>query len=147
MTRLAVGWTEGNIVPANNPVHFHFHTPLAPQTVRPRVETWSPGVDDIRRFERGLAAHLRTSLGPHLQHVRTPSEDTILRDYRRQYVGLIVEGRKLLHVEIYSPWLANHVPDWRSSEFDMDDVGMDWLWFDVEVTQDELIQVGYSGDP
>jgi hypothetical protein len=91
---------------------------------------WTPSSDDVRRLESGLADALIAAGARTEIHER-------LGEYRRQYLGVIVEGRRRILVNAFRGTAADgrdRHPDWRHRFVFVLDGGHDYwrILFDVE---------------
>lgn len=101
---------EGAIVPLKRADEF-----LRNMTGRSEGKFWEPSRDDVMRFEEGIADYLREARDP-----RSPELWRKLGDYKRQYVGLIEDGRKVIYANFFCTAFEK---DWMSSPIAVEDGG------------------------
>jgi hypothetical protein len=75
---------------------------------------FTPDDEQIRRFETGLAAHLRAS-----PPERSPELYAKYASYHRRYVGMKIKGEKKLYTSFYCPSFK----EWERPDVDVDDGG------------------------
>jgi hypothetical protein len=78
-------------------------------------ETWTPGKDAILKLEERLEAYLKKAAAKH-----SPKLWTKLAPYKRQYVGLIRNNRRVIFTNFFCDALR---VDWKTSVVVVEDGG------------------------
>jgi hypothetical protein len=84
----------------------------------PKIEgSWKPTKDDIDGLESSLSliSKLKSEGDKSDVHIKTPSS------YYRQYLGVLVDGRRLIYLNAFAPSLLRS--DWRDRLVDICDGG------------------------
>jgi hypothetical protein len=146
--------TQGNIMPAEFVAKHPRHDPPLPGEKVPAVRAWTPRVADIARFERDLAPFLLQSLRAYSPNFPEAEVRKINQQHLRQYYGVIVKGRKHLHVEVFEPRMAldprmdgSPMPSWRTRQFQVVDAASDYVWIDYDVRGHQFLGLGMTGEP
>ena len=101
---------EGAIVPAARAAEF-----VKSLTGDEGKGHWTPGREDVFKFEARLESHLRKAADR-----RSPALWKKLVDYRRQYAGIEARGRKLLYVNFVCHSFNG---EWKNHPVSVDDGG------------------------
>jgi hypothetical protein len=109
--KIKVGKAEGAIVPAERAAEF-----VKALTGSDRKEYWTPAKEDVARLEEKLEFHLRK-----VSDKRSPALWSKLRDYKRQYAGIVEGGRR----KIYANFFCNNakITDWKMRPVAVEDGG------------------------
>lgn len=108
IVKLSGAGYEGVVVPAAEGTRF-FHA-LTGES----VEAWTPAQSDVEALEAALPAFLQST--PH--HGR-PDLATRVATYRRQYVGVVQGGRRLIYVNAF----CDRPERWEREPVGVDDGG------------------------
>lgn len=119
---------EGVIVPEHDAGAFE-----------PRAEGyWTPTADDVARLEAGLPEYLRQAAPE-----RAPQLWQRLGEYKRQYAGLIRDGRRL----VYANYFCSTFDDsWRSAPLFVMDGGACFFQLTYDVERDSYQDLMVNGD-
>ena len=98
---------------------------------------WLPSEGDIAAFEAGLAAHMTKTVPA--KNKALPSK---LKSYKRQWVGLIAGGKKL----IYGNFLCSEHPGWEQHVIMVDDGGDCYFQVFYDVTSREYRDLRINGE-
>jgi hypothetical protein len=101
---------EGVIVPAARAAEF-----VKSLTGYEGKGHWTPGREDVFKFEARIEAHLRKATDK-----RSPALWKKLSNYRRQYAGVEVEGRKLLYANFFCDTFNG---EWKNRPVAVEDGG------------------------
>lgn len=109
--KIKVGKVEGAIVPAERAAEF-----VKALTGTDRKEYWTPAKEDVARLEEKLEFHLRK-----VSDKRSPALWSKLRDYKRQYAGIVEGGRR----KIYANFFCDNakITDWKTRPVAVEDGG------------------------
>jgi hypothetical protein len=108
------------------------------------AEHWTPTLQDVRVFESGLPDYLRTLKPP-----EEPDLYRIVPDYKRQYEGLILDGRRVLFVFFRCP--SQH-PDedyesqWSKHPVMVSDGGKCYFDIRFDIVTREYSQLMFNGE-
>jgi hypothetical protein len=116
---------EGVIVPEEHASSF----PIPPAGWLDHVEYWTPGLDDVLRIERGVKKYLK-------RVARKQSPWYRLRDYRRQYIGYVMDGRKRIYCNFFCDFTER---DWRNVPVQVDDGGSCYFQVDYDVPSNRFL--------
>ena len=106
------------------------------------AEHWTPTLQDVRVFEGGLTEYLRTTRPP-----EEPDLYRIVPDYKRQYEGLILDGRRVLSVFFRCPRDAeDDDSEWSKHPMMVSDGGK--CYFDVrfDIVTREYSHLMFNGE-
>jgi hypothetical protein len=98
---------------------------------------FTPDDEQIRRFEAGFAAHLRTS-----PPERSPKLYTKYGPYHRRYVGMWINGEKKLYASFYCPSFEG----WERPDVDVDDGGDCYFQVVYDVARGAYESVTVNGE-
>jgi len=73
-------------------------SPLNNTSDVPGVQHWRPSPEQVVAAESGMTAFLRGSLAWHSPRIRAD-----LPRYKRQYVGFVRDGRRLIYIQFFHP--------------------------------------------
>lgn len=122
---------EGAIVPKERASSFS----IPGAAWRDRVEYWTPGADDVLRLERGVKKYLKR-----VARKETPWDS--LRDYRRQYVGYVIDGRKRVYCNFFCDPQAH---DWRNAPVQVSDGGPCYFHVDYDMESGRFLSWTVNG--
>jgi hypothetical protein len=129
---------EGVIVPEQKGAEFG----LLHARNQPPSEYWTPTEQDVLKLEENLAAYLKKAAPE-----RAPNLWTKLPDYKRQYVGIVVGGRKRIYANfVCNSAVAEHFADWKSRPAQMLDGGACYFQVDYDVGSGELSDLQVNGE-
>jgi hypothetical protein len=105
---------------------------------------WTPTLQDVRGFESGLVDYLRTLKPP-----EEPDLYRIVPDYKRQYEGLILDGRRVLFVFFRCP--PQHPDDdyesqWSKHPVIVADGGKCYFDIRFDIVTREYSQLMFNGE-
>lgn len=109
---------------------------------------WEPSIDDVARAEERIRQFLVSAQqDPKLDTYQKENAALILRDletYRRQYVGIVVDGEK----RIWCNSFLSHdsFPDWLRLPVDVDDGGTSFWQIEYDLLKDECINFYVHGE-
>jgi hypothetical protein len=87
----------------------------------PKFEkTWTPTADDVKAMESQFARLERMAVKRKLGQMQP------VTSYYRQYVGIVVGGRKLIYINAFCGDEKDHPADWRDKPVMNCDGGCDW---------------------
>jgi hypothetical protein len=103
------------------------------------AEYWTPSENDVLALENGLSAYLQNN--PDSFYKGTPVWER-LDEYNRQYIGMILDGRKL----IYANYFCDSVEtDWRKDFVFVMDGGDCFFQFKYDVDSAEFFDLQVNG--
>lgn len=98
---------------------------------------FTPEDEQIRRFEAGLAAHLRAS-----PPRRSPELHAKYAPYHRRYVGMKINGEMKLYASFYCPSFEG----WERPDVDVDDGGDCYFQVVYDVARGAYESVTVNGE-
>ena len=109
--KIKIGKTEGAIVPDERAAEF-----VKALSGSDRKEYWTPTKEDVAKLEEKIEFHLRK-----VSDRRSPALWSKLRDYKRQYAGIVEGGRR----KIYANFFCNSakITDWKIRPVAVEDGG------------------------
>ena len=109
--KIKVGKIEGAIVPRERGEEF-----IKALTGTERKDYWTPAKEDVVKLEEKLEFHLRK-----VSDKRSPALWIKLAEYRRQYAGIVENGRR----KIYANFFCNgaKITDWKTRPVAVEDGG------------------------
>ena len=109
--RIKIGKVEGAIVPSERAAEF-----VKALSGTDRKEYWTPAKEDVARLEEKIEFYLRK-----VSDKRSPALWSKLRDYKRQYAGIVEGGRR----KIYANFFCNNakITDWKMRPVAVEDGG------------------------
>jgi hypothetical protein len=109
--KIKVGKIEGAIVPRERGEEF-----IKALTGTARKDYWTPDKDDVRKLEEKIEFHLRK-----VSDKRSPALWIKLAEYKRQYAGVVENGRR----KIYANFFCNgaKITDWKMRPVVVEDGG------------------------
>jgi hypothetical protein len=104
---------------------------------------WTPALQDVRVFESGLPDYLRTLKPP-----EEPDLYRIVPDYKRQYEGLVLDGRRVLFVFFRCP---SHTDDdyeseWSKHPMIVQDGGKCYFDIRFDIVTREYSELTFNGE-
>jgi hypothetical protein len=103
--------------------------------------TWTPSEADIITMEAGVFEFLIQSENPMFQYSQTPPWEH-LEGYKRQYYGLTIEGKNVIHAEFYCHTFDER---WREEPIMVMDGGDCFFRFDYDPTTDTFFNLSVNG--
>jgi hypothetical protein len=112
------------------------------------TELWRPSVSDVSRTEECIRRFLVSAPSdPNLAAYEKEDAAFVLEnlaEYRRQYVGLIVEGEKRIWCNAFSP--DESFPDWELDPVYVLDGGRDFWEIEYILDKDECVRFHVHGE-
>jgi hypothetical protein len=102
---------------------------------------WTPTLQDVRVFESGLVDYLRTSRPP-----EEPDLYRIVPDYKRQYEGLVLDGRRVLFVFFRCPHSGDDDSSWSQHPMAVSDGGKCYFDIRFDIATREYSQLMFNGE-
>jgi hypothetical protein len=106
----------------------------------PVAGTWTPSDAQIAALEPALGALLGEQL-----HAQWPNDRISASDYRRQYGGLIVGGRRIIYVNGFRPDDDNELDTWRTWPMAICDGGPVQFGVEYDVASGEFANFAFNG--
>lgn len=145
-----IGEAQGNVMPTHFVGPDHLHEPRLPDAAPQQLATWTPTVADIRQAERGLESFLEKALQGRSGPFGGSEARYIHRHATRQYYGMVIDGRRVLHVELISGGVpfaqAGKDDSWRVRQVNGVDMSTDWIWFYYDPEKGEYFGYGNTGE-
>lgn len=107
---------------------------------------WEPAPDQIRLVDFLLGRELRQRLVEH--PVGGAEAAARVAEYHRQYVGIILEGRRLVYVSGFHGMILRRRygdSDWRSSPVSVCDGGLGFFTAAVDLRSGTVVAFGFNG--
>ncbi|HEX8649328.1 MAG TPA: hypothetical protein VF708_00690 [Pyrinomonadaceae bacterium] len=119
---IKIGKAEGVIVPGERGAEF-----VKALSGKEGKEYWTPSKDDVRQLEEKIEFYLRK-----VSDRRSPALWSKLKDYRRQYAGLVENGRKKIYANFFCK--TAQITDWKMNPVVVEDGGDCFfqIKFDIE---------------
>jgi hypothetical protein len=112
------------------------------------TEFWEPSIDDVSRAEACIRQFLTSAQdNPQLdtsQKVNAPVILENLEEYRRQYVGIVVDGEKSIWCNAFRP--EDEFPNWQRLPVYVLDGGNDFWEIEYIPVKDECINFYVHGE-
>ncbi len=124
---------EGAIVPLSRANDF-----MRNMTGRAEGKFWEPARGDVLQFEEGLAGYLREA-----RNERSPELWRKLGDYKRQYVGVIEDGRKVIYANFFCSALRI---DWKTKPIAVEDGGDCYFQIKYEIETKRYRDLQINGE-
>ena len=109
---------------------------------------WEPSVDDVSSAEKCIRQFLVSAQqNPKLDTYQKQSAAFILENletYRRQYVGIVVDGEKQIWCNLF--FSDDSFPEWKRIPVDVDGGGKHYWQMDYIVPRDECIRFSVHGE-
>ena len=109
---------------------------------------WEPSVDDVSRAEKGTRQSLGALLDdPELGAYQRTKVEFILENldqYRRQYVGIVVDGEKRIWCNAFLA--EGHFPDWQSRPVYVLDGGRYFWQIEYRLLKDDCVNFYIHGE-
>jgi hypothetical protein len=102
---------------------------------------WTPTLQDVGVFEGGLVDYLRTARPP-----EEPDLYRIVPDYKRQYEGLILDGRRVLFVFFRCPRHPDDDSAWSEHPMMVSDGGKCYFDIRFDIVTREYSQLMFNGE-
>ena len=111
---------------------------------------WTPSATDIQQLEERLAAFLRSeAIRPGGQRPHVAEVSRRIREYRRQYVGVIAEGKRLVLLNAFPKRDAESefYPNWRREFVAVSDGGASYwkVFYDPQRKRFESLAINGPG--
>lgn len=106
-----IGKAEGVIVPRERGAEF-----VKALSGKEAKEYWTPTKDDVRQLEEKLEFYLRR-----VSDRRSPALWSKLKDYRRQYAGIVENGRRKIYANFFCK--TAQITDWKMNPVAVEDGG------------------------
>ena len=100
---------------------------------------WTPSTDDILRLEEGVVEYLRQNSGA---FYRQPPVWERLDEYRRQYIGYAIEGKKI----IYGNFFCSEEDNWQQEFVMVIDGGDCYFQVKYDVESGKFIYLAVNGE-
>jgi hypothetical protein len=111
------------------------------------TEFWEPSVDDVSSAEVCIRRFLvSTQTDPKLDAYQKENVTFILEnleEYRRQYVGIVVDGEKRIWCNLF--FVDDSFPDWKRVPVDVDDGGNHFWQIEYILPNDDCIHFRVHG--
>ena len=108
--------------------------------------TWQPMAAQVSAFEKALTPILERGLQ---RATRTSSQHLRVRDYYRQYGGLVVDGKQIIYVNAFHREFLHYLePDttaWRRSAVDVCDGGEWFFGAEYDVLSGQVRNLHFNG--
>lgn len=104
------------------------------------VDYWTPGQEDANAVESGVAAYLQENADSF--YMPGPSVWERLDEYNRQYIGLIVDDRKI----IYANFFCDGLTDWEQEFVMVLDGGACYFQFKYDPDTEEFLDLQVNGE-
>jgi hypothetical protein len=112
------------------------------------TEFWQPSIDDISKAEACIRRFLDSAPdNPDLDAYRKANAPFILehlQEYRRQYVGIVVDGEKRIWCNAF--WPRDSYPDWQRLPVYVLDGGRDFWVIEYVLDRDECTDFYVHGE-
>jgi hypothetical protein len=112
------------------------------------TEFWEPSTDDVARAEACIRQYLNSlQLNPELDPYQQENLAFILNNletYRRQYVGISVEGEKRIWVNAF--FSADSFPNWERVPVDVDGGGNHFWQVEYDLSTDDCTHFYVHGE-
>ena len=132
------GGLEGVIVPEARAPEFG----MLQGRNKPPSEYWTPTAEQVVELESKLSDYLK-STAP----ARAPELWKKLDQYKRQYVGIVVEGRRLIYANfICDGVIKESFRDWKSRPIQVDDGGDCFFEVDYEPATGQFSELMVHGE-
>ena len=109
---------------------------------------WEPSINDISRAEECIRQHIMSLQdNPKFDTYQKESAAFILNNlekYRRQYVGIDVDGEKRIWCNLF--FSDDSFPDWERVPVDVDDGGKHFWQIEYDLLKDECINFYVHGE-
>jgi hypothetical protein len=109
---------------------------------------WEPSIDDVSSAEECIGRFLVSAQqDPKLDTYQKESAAFILENlekYRRQYVGVVVDGEKRIWCNLF--FSDDSFPEWKRIPVDVDGGGNRFWQIDYIVPEDECIRFSVHGE-
>ncbi len=101
-------------------------------------EAWTPSVEDILALESLLPEALRLS-----RHIRGPDFSKAPNGWKRQYVGIVRNGRRL----VYGNFFPSHETQWpsRTEAVVVCDGGPSFFGVEYDVAARRIVHLAFNG--
>jgi hypothetical protein len=104
------------------------------------IEYWTPSEQDVIAIENGLVAYLEQNAERF--YVRDIPVWERLDDYNRQYVGVIIDNRRI----VYANYFCDSVVDWGKEFVIVMDGGDCFFQFQFDVDTAEFFELQVNGE-
>jgi hypothetical protein len=104
------------------------------------IEYWTPSEQDVIAIENGLVAYLEQNAERF--YVRDIPVWERLDDYNRQYVGVIIDNRRI----VYANYFCDSVVDWEKEFVIVMDGGDCFFQFQFDVDTAEFFELQVNGE-
>jgi hypothetical protein len=133
-----VGAADGVLVPKEKASEF-WHLQGRNQ---PPTDYWTPAQEDVQPLEERLAAFVQKAAP-----ARSPELWKKLDGYKRQYVGLVLAGRKVIYANfVCTSVVEESFPNWQSQPVQVDDGGDCFFQVDYDVESGEFSNLMVHGE-
>jgi hypothetical protein len=102
--------------------------------------SWQPRAANIRELEAALPGELRkrsSGESPHWQN--------LLRDWRRQYVGIVREGRRYIYGSFAQDDSSSSTFDWQREPMQVCDGGASFFGVEYDIASRRFTHVAFNG--
>ena len=104
------------------------------------AEYWTPSENDVVTLENELGSYLQNN-SDRFEGQKTPIEER-LDEYNRQYIGIILEGKKI----IYANYFCDSVQDWGKDFVFVMDGGDCFFQFKYDADTAEFFDLQVNGN-
>lgn len=102
---------------------------------------WQPSRKEVEQLERVLPGVLDSALAVMTQ----PSDRLRSEEYRRQYVGVLSDGRRLIYVNgFHRSWTRERLPYWRRRAVSVCDGGLHFWGATYDVQSRQIGQLRFN---
>ena len=112
------------------------------------TEFWEPTAEDVSRAEKSIKQFLASySENPKLDSYQRENVTFIqenLKEYRRQYVGKILDGEKRIWVNSF--FSVDSFPEWKHRPVDVDGGGRHYWQIEYDLLKDECLDFYVHGE-
>jgi hypothetical protein len=109
--KIKIGKVEGAIVPRERGEDF-----VKALTGTARKDFWTPVKEDVRKLEEKIEFHLRK-----VSDKRSPALWSKLAEYKRQYAGIVENGRRKIYANFFCD--RAKITDWKTRPVAVEDGG------------------------